>query len=369
MSKIAAQQRVRIVLLLLSMLVASVWPAPSPIQAQTGPTAAQNNGWSFVDVARVGQNGFTQLDTGRAGPDGVVVSGVHNGRTGLFHMENNIVTEVATDGQVLSGGLGTLGDIGAFSFQYAVLPNGDVIFKARVTDGSLSPAFIYTFRWSNGTISLAQPSQEIDPETLTQAFDHELVQVTTDDRWLATLRTGPFPTTTTDYGLTDGATRPSIFSFTRGAANCIFDTLIHAAANANGVLAYYEEFQTTPQDGNRCANELGTTRTWSVKLAGAATGTIASGSSFEQVNTYTGAELASSTLFLLNNQNQVAAVRELHNSPITFQTRHQLVVFGSGSEQIIQDTDGPASGIFLADFDQQGRVLYSTGLDLSLIHI
>ena len=91
-------------------------------------------------------------------------------------------------------------------------PNGDVIFKARATGGSLSPAFLYTFRWSNGTITLAQPSEEIDPETFTQAFDHDLAQVTTDNRWLATLRTGPFPNITTDYGLTDGAARQSIFS-------------------------------------------------------------------------------------------------------------------------------------------------------------
>ena len=72
---------------------------------------------------------------------------MRNGRTGLFRVEEDDVTEVAIDGTVLPDGLGTLGDIGAFSFQYAILPNGDVIFKARATDGSLSPAFLYTFRW------------------------------------------------------------------------------------------------------------------------------------------------------------------------------------------------------------------------------
>jgi hypothetical protein len=117
-----------------------------------------------------------------------------------------------------------------------------------------------------------------------------------------------------------------------------------------------------PQDGNRCANELGTTRAWSINLAGAATGTVANGSSFEQGNTHTGTALANSAI-LINNQNQVAAIREVHNSPATFITRRQLVVFAAGSEQIIQDTDGPASDIFLADFDQQGRVLYSVVMD------
>ncbi len=59
----------------------------------------------------------------------------------------------------------------------------------------------------------------------------------------------------------------------------------------------------------------------------------------------------------------MAAIREVHNSPATFITRRQLVVFAAGSEQIIQDTDGPASDIFLTDFDQQGRVLYSVVMD------
>ena len=129
------------------------------------------------------------------------------------------------------------------------------------------------------------------------------------------------------------------------------------------MIAYYEVLQSAPLAGDRCANEEGVTRTWSIKLAGAASGTLASGSSFEQVNTRTGAELSSSFLFLLNNQNQVAAVRELFNSPASFIPRRQLVVFANGSEEVIQDTDGPASGMFLADFDQQGRVLYSVTLD------
>ena len=185
---ISAHRMTGIVLLCVALLAASLWLAPRPSHAQAEPAAepaaTHNNGWSFVDVARVGQNGFTQLDSGRAGPDDVVVvSGVRNGRTGLFRVDAGDVTEVATNGTVLPNGLGTLGDIGAFSFQYAILPDGDVVFKARATDGSLSPAFLYTFRWRNGTITLAQPSTETDPDTLTQAFDHDLAQVTTDNRW------------------------------------------------------------------------------------------------------------------------------------------------------------------------------------------
>lgn len=61
-------------------------------------------------------------------------------------------------------------------------------------------------------------------------------------------------------------------------------------------------------------------------------------------------------------------MRELHNAPATFRIREQLVVFRSnGEETIIQDTDGPVDGIFLADFDQEGRVLYSVSLDANPI--
>jgi len=341
------------------------WLQPAPAHAQAEPTAPDapaNNGWTFTDVIRVGQQGFTQLSSGRAGPNGVVVvSGQRNGSTGLFHVHGGTVTAVATDGTVLPGGLGALSDVGASSFQYAVLPDGDVLFKARASGGSLNPAFRYTFRWSEGTISVAQPSTETDPATQSQAFEHELAQVTTDSRWLATLASGTFPNTSTDYGLTNGTARQSLFSFTRSAANCVFDTVLLAGANAGGVIAHYRVQQSTPQVGSICQGA--TTRTWSVNLAGGATGTVAGGASTENGNTYTGTELSSSDLLLVNNQNQVAAVREVHNSPTTFLVREQLVVFSGGSEMIVQDTDGPASGIFLADFDNQGNVLYSTGLD------
>ena len=341
------------------------WLQPAPAQAQVEPVtpaAPANNGWTFTDAIRVGEQGFTQLSSGRAGPNGVVVlSGERNGRTGLFRIEGGSVVEVATDGMVLPGGLGTLANIGAAAFQYAILPDGDVIFTANATGGSLNPAFRYTFRWRDGAISLAQPATETDPATQGQAFAHELTQVTTGGRWLATLQSGTFPNTTTDYGLTNGATRQSFFTFTRSAANCVFDTVVLAAANANGAVAHYRVLQNTPLVGGFCQGA--TTRTWSVSLAGGATGTVASGASTENGNTYTGAELSATDLMLVNDQQQVAAVRQLFNQPATFQTREQLVVFGGGSETIIQDTDGPASGIFLADFDQQGRVLYSTGLD------
>jgi len=188
------------------------------------------------------------------------------------------------------------------------------------------------------------------------------LQVTTDGRWLTTLTSGVFPNTTTDYGLTDGTARQSLFSFTRTSANCIGDRVLREAANAGNVLAYYREVQTRTADGDRCAEPV--SRAWSVNLAGAATGTVTQGVSNEQGNTYTGNEISDNSLFLVNNENQVAAVREVHNAPTTFRVREQLVIFGSGgSEAIVQDTDGPADSIFLADFDQQGRVLYSVSLD------
>ncbi|HAJ38117.1 MAG TPA: hypothetical protein DCL15_20795 [Chloroflexi bacterium] len=353
-------------LLVLCCLTASGALAPQRVQAQRTPMVTHNNGWTFVDVARVGQNGFTQLSAGRAGPEGaVVVSGVRNGRTGLFHIQGGTVTEVATEGTVLPGGLGTLSNVGASAFRYAILPDGDVVFVASATGGSLNPQFRYAFRWRNGVITLAQPSTEIDPATQNQAFDHDLQQVTTDGRWLATLTSGTFPNTTTDYGLTDGTTRQSLFTFTRSSAGCVDDLVERAAANGEDVLATNREVRTRTANGSACGEPANTA--WSINLAGGATGTLASGASSSNGNTRTGTELSLNSLFLVNNQNQVAAVREIYNAPATFRVREQLVIFSGSGETIIQDTDGPVDGIFLSDFDQEGRVLYSVSLDANPI--
>lgn len=367
---ISLNRSLRAVLAAIVALAASGVLAPHPALVHARPIAEANvthsNGWSFVDAARVGQNGFTQLSTGRAGPEGaVIVSGTRNERTGLFLIQNGAVTEVATDGMVLSGGLGTLTQPGTSLSQYAILPNGDVIFASFVTGGSLNPQFRYAFRWRDGTITLAQPSTEIDPVNQTQTFDHNLQQVTTDNRWLATLTSGTFPNTTTDYGLTDGAARQSITTFTRSSAGCVDDVVVRAAANAANVIAAYREVRTRTADGSACREPVNTA--WSVNLAGGATGTVVSGASFQNGNTRTGTELSDNSLFLVNNQNQVAAVREIYNAPATFRVREQLVVFSGGAETIIQDTDGPVDSIFLADFDQEGRVLYSVALDANPI--
>ena len=356
--------RTFIVLLGLWLALLPLGQAGASLHAQTVPAMTHANGWLMTDVVRVGQNGFTRLDAGRAGPDGdVVVYGERNERMGLFHMATGVVTEVAVEGTVLPGGLGTLSDVAGGGYQFVSLPNGDVLFKARATEGTLSPVFFYTFRWRSGVISLMDPSEEIDPETLSQAFDHDLTQATPDNRWLSTLTNGSTPNYTEDFGLGDGETRQPIFTFTHSGGGCVFKSAPMAAANGNGVIAYYEVDQTTPALGEQCDLSQGTTRAWSVKLAGAATSTLISGIEFDQGNTHTGAALSTSSLFLLNNRNQIAALHELYNSPTTFVPRKQLVIFAAGSEQVIQDTDGPASGIFLADFDQQGRVLYSVALD------
>ena len=362
MPKYALPTKIRITLLVLLFLSIFNLLARASIQAQTGAADANASGWSFIDVARVGQDGFTQLSTGRAGPEGaVVVSGIRNGRTGLFHLKGGTITEVATNDTVLPGGLGTLVQPGTSLSQFAILPNGDVVFAAFVTGGSLNPQFRYVFRWSDGAITLAQPSTETDPVNQTQAFEHDLLHVTTDGRWLANLTSGTFPNTTTDYGLTNGTERQSIFTFTRTSASCVFDQILRAAVNAENVVASYRQVQTRTADGDRCTEPV--TNAWSVNLAGGATSTLASGQSFINGNTHTGTEISDNSLFLVNNQNQVAAVREIHNAPSTFRVREQLVVFSGNGETIIQDTDGPVDGIFLADFDQEGRVLYSVSLD------
>ncbi|MEZ4635430.1 MAG: hypothetical protein R2856_10765 [Caldilineaceae bacterium] len=338
------RQWIGIALLIIIGLATLIRPAPGALQAQTGPAATDLNGWSFVDVARVGQDGFTQLNTGRAGPNGaVVVSGVRNGRTGLFLIQNGIVTEVAIDGTVLPNGLGTLLQPGTSLSQYAILPDGNVVFAAFATGGSLNPQFRYVFRWNDGDITLAQPSTEVDPVNQTQAFEHDLQHVTTDGRWLANLTSGTFPNVTTDYGLTDGQSTADLHVYT-------YFGQLHRRPDRSkqppmrwrgGVLS---PVQTRTADGDRCAEPV--TNAWSVNLAGGATGTVVGGRSFINGNTHTGTEISDNSLFLVNNQNQVAAVREIHNAPTTFRFREQLVVFSGGGETIIQDTDGPADGIF-----------------------
>jgi len=321
--------------------------------AQTAPDTLTASSWFITNLVTNATDGFTNLTGGRVGDNGrTVVAGTRNGQTGLFIIAPGNVTAVATDSTILPGGLGTV----SFIRDYGVAAQGDVLFTAAVAGGSL-PAGDYAFRWSNGAITQQQPTS--------REFTHTPSQLTRDGDWLAEQKTGTFPNQTLNYQLTNGTASQPIFSFANSSADCVSTLATNTTPNANAVVAYYELTQSTPVAPGpppRCANEQGTTRTWSIKLAGAVTGAIASGAATE-MGTLTGAEADINNLFYLNNQNQVAWVRRVYDG--SFATQYQLVVSNAqGGEQILLDTTaGAARDITLADFDDEGRVVLAVTLD------
>ena len=283
----------------------------TPVHREVAPVVTTAIVWSFTDVAREGQNGFTCLVTGQAGPNGTaVVYGDRGGETGLFRIDGGSITEIAIDNTELPGGLGTLRDLAANGSLYEVLPNGDVLFQGGANGGSL-PVGFYTFRWSAGVISLEAPFEPFDD--LNQLFDHSIHQTTSNNRWLSSLRSaGSNPTFA--YALTNG-TLPtqSLFSFTQTAANCVFNNAPMVAVNPNGIAAFYEVQETGAGPALMPSISLSASspRKWSGRLglAGGATGTIASGSAFHGGGSHSGNDSSVSSELLLNSQNHAAAVR------------------------------------------------------------
>ena len=237
--------------------------------AQAAPEVITANGWTVTNLITNGEAGFTNLTVGRVGDNGrTVVSGTRNGRSGIFIVQGSTITEVASDSTTLPGGLGNI----SFIDDFGVTAQGDVLFRANVTGGSLS-AGSYAFRWSNGTIAQQQPTAS--------GFSHTPSELTSNGRWLAKQSTGTFPNHTDNYRLTNGTTSEPIFSFANSSAACVTHTASQTTPNTNGVVAYYDQTSTIPVDGTRCATEQGITRNWAIKLAGAGSGTIASGTAVE----------------------------------------------------------------------------------------
>lgn len=334
---------------LLSILLAltlSIWrPA-----AQAAPDTITANGWTITPLIANGEEGFTTLSVGRVGDNGrTVVAGIRNGRTGIFIVQGSSVTEVASDSTILPGGLGSI----SFVSDFGVAPQGDVLFSANVAGGSL-PAGSYAFRSSNGTITQQQPTAS--------GFSHTPSQLTSDGRWLAQQSVGTFPNHTDTYQLTNGTTATPVFSFANSSAACVTHTASQTTPNTNGVVAYYDQTSTIPFVGGRCATELGITRDWAIKLDGAGTGTIASGTAVE-LGTLSGTEADFANLFYLNNQNQVAWLRRVYDGTFAFQ--QQVVVSSAQGEQVLLDsaTTNASKNISLVDFDHEGRIVLIVLMD------
>ncbi|NNJ12244.1 hypothetical protein EKD04_018095 [Chloroflexales bacterium ZM16-3] len=335
-----------------SQPMAHAAPSAKPTRANwsAAPSLAAN-GWGFTNVVAVGESGFTDVVGGRVGDNGhTVVEGTSGGRTGVFLVQGTAVTEIATDATVLPGGLGSIG----FVRDYAVTAQGDVLFTAAVSGGSL-PGGNYAFRWSGGSITQQQPTSS--------AFTHTPSHLASNGRWLAEISTGTFPNHTLTYHYTDGSAASAIFSYTNSSGSCVSDLISQATPNANGVIAYYDQHAVTPFVAGRCATEQGQTRSWGIKLAGATTATLASGSAFAKGGALTGSEADTNNPFFLNNQNQVASVRRVYDG--TSATQYQAVVSSAqGGEQVLLDTTSTnASTISLAAFDHEGRVVLSVLMD------
>jgi len=102
--------------------------------AQAAPEVITANGWTVTNLITNGEAGFTNLTVGRVGDNGrTVVSGTRNGRSGLFVVQGGTITEVASDSTTLPGGLGSI----SFVSDFGVTAQGDVLFTANVTGGSL----------------------------------------------------------------------------------------------------------------------------------------------------------------------------------------------------------------------------------------
>ena len=319
------------------------------VQAQP-PTVLTAGGWAITNVAASGVDGFTNLNSGRVGDNGrIVVSGTRNGSDGLFIVEGGIITEVATAGLALPGGLGNIDFINDFN----ITPQGNVLFTADVSGGSL-PASPYAFRWNNGTITQQQPA--------TNDFVHHITKLTSDGRWLAEQITGTPPNFSSDYRLTNGTTDQAIFSFNHTGGSCVFHSVNRqmTTPNANDTIVYYEETSTRAFSNGFCVGD--TLVEWSLKLAGAANNTVTSGSNTLSGNSQTGTEADFNNIMYLNNNDETAWVRTVYHG-ISAATQELVISQAAGGEQILLDTTGTVDTIFLGDFDNEGRVVLQVMLN------
>jgi len=328
---------------------------------------AATSEWTFRDVARVGTDGFTSIYLGRSGANGtVIVDAVRGGRDGIFRVDaQGAVAEVAVEGTVLPGGLGTLSGVGSSTFDFVGLANGDVLFKARAVGGSLNETYLYTFHWREGQITLMNPSSEVDPITFSPAFIHDLLQTTTDSRWLNGVSSYGHPTSTARYALGDGVNNPELFTLTSSVyqpPNCVSSGQNKPAVNAAGQWIFVQSTMVFETDGPNCVS-YHYTNTWQVRLGGDPGGVLAQGTLVQGEGGMMGESLEEYTPLLFNNTGQLAAMRRIYNDPAAAAVRYRLSVFDAGAEQLIADTDGPFKALYLTDFDQQGRVLYSATFD------
>jgi hypothetical protein len=333
--------RTIVFLLALWMTFSPLIQSPALQAQERMPQVAED--LAFTQVVTVGQSGFTEA----SGPQGiarrVIFAGTRNGARTLYLYDDGVFIEVLPADGTLPNGLGIAS---SFTAQYRMTPDGDILFRANVSGGSL-PAGQYTFRWHNGEV-IVQP--EAGPNFNT---------ITSDGRWLVEEESGQFPTNTFTYFLTDGTTKEPLISLTGLDSECHTTRFKVHAANANGVVAYTE----TKTQKSVCAFPAPTFLTeWSLRLGGPISQTMLSGSystTFGSSNRVgTGVEMLGS---ILNDVNQLVTVLDTYNGGI--QSRQVVVVEVGGIAEVLFPTAAPpemqlASNLIglVKQFDVQGRI-------------
>jgi hypothetical protein len=322
-------------LLLLTLSLAGL---TTPLQLAAAPGIAAD--LAFTQLVTVGQGGFTEATGPQGINDRVVFAGTRNGSRTLYLYDDGVFIEVLPADGTLPGGMGTAS---TFTAGYRMVPNGDIIFRANVSGGSL-PAGTYTFRWHNGTIT-------VQPEA-----GANINYMTSDGRWLVEEESGIFPTNTFDYFLTDGSTKEPLIRLTGLDSACDTTRFKVHAANASGVVAYTEiKIQKSV-----CAIGSPTFLTeWSLRLGGSISQTLLSGSFTTRFGTSiragSGVNMVGS---ILNDSNELLMILETYDG-VTGNTQKQNVVLGSGGgvQRVLFDTSDPQVFAFLPPyFDGQGRI-------------
>jgi len=332
-------------------------PFASALSSQAQLLAPAAGGWSITDVARAGQNGFTQISGARIGDNGaVVIFGARGTESGIYQVQAGNVITVATIGTVLPGGLGT---ISQFAGNFAVDNQGRVLFVARVTGADPPGRALRVYRWENGVISRMKPDDAA-------VVEHHLDVVTSAGEWVVSQFIGSGGIGTRNFYLTDGLT-PTLRLSAAENTVCDSDSIRtrRAVPGDNQVMLYYSYQKISAPPGS--CNFRDVTVNWKLDIstAGAITQTKASGTYFSRGQGLDGEDIHDSgqTSLLVNEQGSIVFGKQVRTPPAA--AHYQLVKVDGSGQQVLFDTDTSGfTGQFSAvTFDNAGRVALTAELD------
>ncbi len=312
------------------------WAAAEPAEPALAPDLA------YTQIVTIGQNGFTQASYPKGIKERMVFAGEQNGagRTLYLYDDGGFIQLLPPDGTLPNG----MGTATSFTALYAMVPNGDVLFNAVVSGGSL-PAGTYTFRWSNGSITLQQPT------IANYSF------MAADGRWLVSEITGASPTQTVHYSLSDGTNVTPIVSLTDENTSCDFTTKSVHGVNSNNVVVYLHQ----KTEKSVCSPGFRHLREWSVRFGGTISATLLSGSyTWPAGGKPNGIEARMLHSSLINDANKAIFYLYYYNGTSSQPYRVQLVMVTEGGvEQVLYDTDNTeAYGVGgIRYFDAQDRIV------------